>query len=134
MRSTRFALSSTGSGAGTSTPSILAWMTDMRASRYSSLNAAGSNAPVIVSTSCSAIASSAGLNSKVSSGRSSSFTDRISSGQWRVVSSIVPSNGSRAARASRSRMTTLQIAVRSLSARTWRRRWKALRPILSGSM
>ena len=115
MRSTRFALSSTGSGSATSTPSTLAWMTERSASRYSSLYFAGSNASVIASTSCSAIRSSAGLKSNSSSGRSSSFVERISSGQWSVVRSIVSSNGSSAASASRSLITTLQIAVSSFS-------------------
>ena len=113
-----FVLSAAGSGSAISTPSTLASITLSSASRYSSLYFAGSNASVMASMSCSAILSSAGLNSNSSSGRSSSFVERISSGQWRVVSSIVSSNGSSAASASRSRITTLQIAVRPRSART----------------
>ena len=122
IRSTRLVDSATGSGAAISWPSTLASMTWSSASRYSSLYLDGSNASVIASTSCSAILSSAALKSNSSAGRSSSLVERISSGQWRVVSTIVPSNGSSAARASRSRITTLQIAVSSLSSSTWRMR------------
>src|SRR6185436_13035571 len=122
IRSTSLPVSSAGSGALTSWPSIFDSMTCIRASRYSSLYSAGSNAPVIADTSCRAIASSAGLKSYSSSGRSSSLVERISSGQWRVVRTIVSPNGSSAASASRSLMTTLQIAVRPSSWSTERRR------------
>ncbi len=105
----------------------------MSASRYSSWYCSGSNSPVIAATSCSAIAFSAGLKSTFSSGRSSSAVERISSGQWRVVNSIVFWYGSSAASASRSLMTTLQMAVSPLSASTLLSRAKAFWPTLSGS-